>query len=439
MKSIRARLLIALIVLVAIISLLAAGVTYRRVLGETSTLFDYQLRQMALSLRAQISLAPRVEVPPDQGGSDFVIQIWDPFGARVYLSRPGLPLINQTILGYADLSLQGEKWRAYGLQTTDGVIQIAQPARVREELARAAALRVVVPLVFLLPIMIVCVTWIVQTGLYPLRFVTAEVQRRDAGTLTPLSTASLPLEIEPLVGELNRLLARLNEAFAAQRDFVADAAHELRSPLTSLRLQLQLLDRAPDEPARVDARDRLGAAVERAIHLAEQLLTLARIDPQEPGLELQLLDIEPIAAQSIADCHALALARHVELSLQGGPALRVRGDGDAVRILVRNLVDNAVRYTPHGGSVQVTCHEARDGGVVLEVLDSGPGIPAADRERAFDRFYRLNTAQESGTGLGLAIVKAIARRHGASVTLDSGVPGSALSGLKVQVHFPRPS
>ncbi len=439
MKSIRARLLIALIVLVAIISLLAAGVTYRRVLGETSTLFDYQLRQMALSLRAQISLAPRVEVPPDQGGSDFVIQIWDPFGARVYLSRPGLPLINQTILGYADLSLQGEKWRAYGLQTTDGVIQIAQPARVREELARAAALRVVVPLVFLLPIMIVCVTWIVQTGLYPLRFVTAEVQRRDAGTLTPLSTASLPLEIEPLVGELNRLLARLNEAFAAQRDFVADAAHELRSPLTSLRLQLQLLDRAPDEPARVDARDRLGAAVERAIHLAEQLLTLARIDPQEPGLELQLLDIEPIAAQSIADCHALALARHVELSLQGGRTLRVRGDGDAVRILVRNLVDNAVRYTPHGGSVQVTCHEARDGGVVLEVLDSGPGIPAADRERAFDRFYRLNTAQESGTGLGLAIVKAIARRHGASVTLDSGVPGSALSGLKVQVHFPRPS
>ena len=182
--------------LVALISLLAAAVTYRRVLSETSTLFDYQLRQMALSLRGQITLAPRVEVPPDQGDSDFVIQIWDPFGARVYLSRPGLPLINQTILGYADLSLQGEAWRAYGLQTADGVIQIAQPSRVRQELARAAALRVVVPLVFLLPIMIVCVTWIVQTGLRPLRFVTAEVQRRDAGSLTPLPTTRLPLEIQ---------------------------------------------------------------------------------------------------------------------------------------------------------------------------------------------------------------------------------------------------
>ncbi len=439
MKSIRTRLLLALIVLVAMISLVAAGVTYRRVLAETSTLFDYQLRQMALSLRAQISLAPRVEVPPDQGGSDFVIQIWDPFGARVYLSRPGLPLINQTILGYADLSLQGQKWRAYGLQTADGVIQIAQPARLREELARTAALRVVVPLVFLLPIMIVCVTWIVQTGLYPLRFVTAEVQRRDAGSLTPLSTESLPLEIEPLVAELNRLLARLNEAFAAQRDFVADAAHELRSPLTSLRLQLQLLDRAPDEPARVEAREMLGAAVERAIHLAEQLLTLARIDPQEPGLDLQVQDLEPIAAQSIADCHALAVARQVEMSLQARPGLRVRGDREALRILARNLIDNAVRYTPEGGAVQVTCREARDGGAVLEVLDSGPGIPPADRERAFDRFYRLNTAQESGTGLGLAIVRAIARRHEASVTLGSGEAGSALSGLLVAVHFPKAS
>jgi two-component system OmpR family sensor kinase/two-component system sensor histidine kinase QseC len=305
---------------------------------------------MALSLRAQISLAPRVEVPPDQGGSDFVIQIWDPFGARVYLSRPGLPLINQTILGYADLSLQGQTWRAYGLQTADGVIQIAQPSRVRQELARAAALRVVVPLVFLLPIMIVCVTWIVQTGLHPLRFVTAEVQRRDAGSLTPLSTTRLPVEIEPLVAELNRLLARLHDAFAAQRDFVADAAHELRSPLTSLRLQLQLLDRAPSEQARLEAREMLGAAVERAIHLVEQLLTLARIDPQEPGLNLQLQELEPIAAQAIADCHALAIARHVEMSLQAEPNLRVRADHEALRILIRNLVDNAVRYTPEHGA-----------------------------------------------------------------------------------------
>ncbi len=440
LNSIRARLLIASTILVGLISLLAAGVAYRRVFNETSVLFDYQLRQMALSLRGQIPLGPRIEVPPDQRDTDFVIQIWDVFGARVYLSRPGLPMINQAVIGYADLSFRGDEWRAYGLQTGDGVIQIAQPLRVREALARAAALRVALPLGLLLPIMIVCMTWIVRSGLRPLRFVTAEVQSRDASSLAPLYLAKLPLEIEPLVAELNRLLSRLDAAFAVQRDFVADAAHELRSPLTSLRLQLQLLDRAPDERARREARDILGAAVERAIHLVEQLLTLARSDPQAPGPALGLQELESVAALALSDCHPLALERNIDLSLQAAQRHNVRGDAEALRILVRNLVDNAVRYTPAGGTVRVSCRRGPNGGVVLEVADSGPGIPAADRERAFDRFYRLS-AQETGSGLGLAIVKAIAQRHGASVTLESGTadaaePESALQGLHARVHFP---
>ena len=431
MTSIRARLLIALIILVALISLLAAGVTYRRVLNETSTLFDYQLRQMALSLRGQISLAPRIEVPPDQGDTDFVIQIWDLFGARTYLSRRGLPMINQTILGYADLSLRGEPWRAYGLQTADGVIQIAQPLRVREELARAAAERVVVPLILLLPIMIAAVAWIVSRGLLPLRYVTAEVQRRDVRSLRPLKRANLPREIEPLVGELNRLLARLQQAFDTQRAFISDAAHELRSPLTALRLQLQLLDRAPDESARVEARARLGAAVERAIHLVEQLLALARSDPQETAGEFATLDLSAVAAQGITDTHDLAVARNIDLSLDAAPQVQVRGDGEALRTLVRNLVDNAVRYTPPYGTVQVRCRSSAQG-ALLEVTDSGPGIAPADRQRVFDRFYRRAAAQESGTGLGLAIVKAIAERHHADILLDAA-PGG---GLHVAVSFP---
>jgi two-component system OmpR family sensor kinase/two-component system sensor histidine kinase QseC len=441
-NSIRSRLLIALTLLVALLSLLVAGVTYRRVLDETSALFDYQLRQMALSLRGQVSLAPRIEVPPDQGDTDFVVQIWDQFGARVYLSRPGLPMINQAVLGFADVPIRGadwhETWRAYGLQTADGVIQIAQPLRVRQELARAAALRVAVPLVLLWPVMILCMAWIVRNGLRPLRFVTREVQRRDARSLTPLSVARLPQEIEPLVAELNRLLSRLNAAFSAQRDFVADAAHELRSPLTALRLQLQLLDRAPDEPARREARSMLGAAVERAIHLVQQLLTLARSDPQESGPALTPQELEPIAALALSDCHSLAVARAIDLSLHAAPGLRVRGDREALRILVRNLVDNAVRYTPRGGTVRVSGHGGNDGGAILEVADSGPGIPEADRLRAFDRFHRLS-AQETGSGLGLAIVKAIAERHGARITLDQGAPGSGVEGLCARVHFPASS
>jgi signal transduction histidine kinase len=434
MSSIRARLLVALIVLVALISLLAAGVTYRRVLSETSTLFDYQLRQMALSLRSQISLAPRiVELPPDQGDSDFVVQIWDVFGARTYVSRPGLPMINQTVLGYADLSVRGQTWRAYGLQTADGVIQIAQPVQVREGLARAAAERVIIPLVLLLPIMIGAVAWIVSRGLLPLRYVAAEVQRRDARTLAPLGTADLPREIEPLVSELNRLLERLQRAFSAQRAFIADAAHELRSPLTALRLQLQLLDRASDEAERLEARTRLGAAVERAIHLAEQLLALARSEPEVP-IDFESVDLSAAAAEGIRDSHDLALARSVDLGLDAAPGLVIEGNREALRTLVRNLVDNAVRYTPSGGSVQVRCRCTATE-VMLELDDTGPGIAPADRERVFDRFYRRAASQEGGTGLGLAIVKAIALRHAARIDLGESHSG----GLQVRVTFPRAS
>jgi signal transduction histidine kinase len=431
MNSIRARLLIALIILVAFVSVLAAAVTYRRVLSETSTLFDYQLRQMALSLRSQISLAPRIEVPPDQGDTDFVVQIWDIFGARTYLSRPGLPMINQTVLGYADLRLRGEAWRAFGLQTADGVIQIAQPVRVREELARAAAVRVTIPLAFLLPVMIIAVAWSVRRGLLPLQYVAAEIQRRDAHSLTPLGENNLPREIAPLVSELNRLLSRLQQAFAAQQAFISDAAHELRSPLTALRLQLQLLDRAPDESAIREARARLGAAVERAIHLAEQLLTLARSDRGETTGGFEAVDLAAAAAAAITDTHDSALARQIDLSLDATPNTWVQGDREAIRILVRNLVDNAVRYTPPHGSVQVRCRSSTEG-ALLEVTDTGPGIPAADRERVFDRFYRRATVQEGGTGLGLAIVKAIAERHGAQVVLAEA-PGG---GLRVAVRFP---
>jgi two-component system OmpR family sensor kinase/two-component system sensor histidine kinase QseC len=433
MISIRTRLLIALLALVAATSLLAGMFTYRRVLAETSTLFDYQLRQMALSLRSQVSLAPRLELPPDQADADFVIQIWDLYGTRVYFSRPGLPLINATALGYANIGVAGESWRTYGLQTLNGVIQIAQPVRVREALARGAALRVVIPLLLVLPLLGAAVVGVVGTGLAPLRRMAFEVQRRDAHSLTPITAERLPQEVAPLVNALNRLLVRLHAAFQAQRAFVADAAHELRSPLTAVRLELQLLDRAPDEAARREARANLGAAVERAIHLVEQLLTLARSEPRDATSELAKTALEQAAAEGIADAHALALARPIDHALDPEPAT-VQGERDALRILVRNLVDNAVRYTPMGGRVRVRTQSGA-AGAVLEVTDSGPGIPPADRERAFDRFYRRANAPEGGSGLGLAIVKAIADRHGARVSLDDA-PGG---GLRVSVSFPRPA
>jgi signal transduction histidine kinase len=434
MTSLRIRLLVGLLALVVAVSLLAGLLSYRRVLDETSTLFDYQLRQMALSLRNQISIAPRVELPPDQGDSDFVIQIWDPFGARVYLSRPGLPLINRATLGYDDVTLQGARWRVFSLATIDGVIQVAQPWRVREQLAGEAALRVALPLLLLLPLMAAAVAWIVGRGLRPLKRVTAEVQQRDVHSLAPIAAADLPQEVAPLIAELNRLLVRLAEAFDAQRAFVADAAHELRSPLTALKLQLQLLARAPDDAARDEARHKLGAAIERSMHLVEQMLTLARSESEGSRSPMQPLALDEAVRSGMADAHTLAVAHGTDVSLDAPHRVMVHGDADALRVLVRNLLDNAIRYAPANGSVRARVFLEAAGAATLEVDDSGPGIPSAERERAFDRFYRGAGSPEGGSGLGLAIVKAIAGRHGAAVTLGE----SPLGGLRVAVSFPAP-
>src|SRR5262245_55514083 len=198
-SSIRTRLLITLLALTTVVSLLAGLFTYRQVLNETSSLFDYQLRQMALSLRSQVSVAPRIELPPQQNDTDFVIQIWDLFGTRVYLSREGLPIIDQPLVGYADLTLQGQRWRAYGLRSVDGIIGVAQPVSVREAFARSSAIRVAVPLLLLIPILGAAIIWVVGSGLLPLRRVALEVQHRDVRSLQPVNATEVPREVAPVI------------------------------------------------------------------------------------------------------------------------------------------------------------------------------------------------------------------------------------------------
>jgi two-component system OmpR family sensor kinase/two-component system sensor histidine kinase QseC len=430
MRSIRGRLLVGLLLLVAVMSLVTGSITYRRVLGETSNLFDYQLRQMALSLGDQASFMSGYTLPAHPENSDFVIQIWDVFGTRIY--SPGLPFLDKAILGYSDLTVQNERWRVYAVVTRTAVIQVAQPWSVREKLAREAALRIVLPLLLLLLLMAAAAAWIVTRAMRPLKGLTTQIEHRDAHSLTPLVAADLPTEVAPLVAELNQLLARVAGAFESQRAFVADAAHELRSPLTALSLHLQLLERARADPDRQLAITRLREAIDRASHLAAQLLTLARNEPDTPDIEREPCALEVIARAAAADVGPLAEQRRIRIEVDAEPA-RVKADADALRILVRNLIDNAVRYAPETSIVQVRVHGGPQR-TMLEVSDQGPGIPPADRTRAFARFYRAPDAVEGGSGLGLAIVKAIADRHDAEVTLTDAIP----RGLRVVVSFPTP-
>jgi signal transduction histidine kinase len=252
--------------------------------------------------------------------------------------------------------------------------------------------------------------------------------------MAPLAAGNVPEELVPLAESLNALLARLDEALSAQRRFTADAAHELRTPLAALKLQVGLAKRAQDESQRASALTELEAGVDRAAHLVEQLLTMARLEPESPDRRHERVDLAALARDAIVARASLAEDKRIDLGLTGAAGAPVRGDPAMLAMLIGNLLDNALRYTPAGGRIDVAI-EASPDETRLSVIDNGPGIAPADRQRVFERFYRggAQGGEATGSGLGLSIVRRIANAHGATVTLGEGPDGR---GLAVDVRFP---
>ena len=431
MNSIRVRVLVSLLAMLVVSALVMGALTYRSVLAETEALFDYQLRQMALSLRDQGEIAPEQSSALADEQLDFVVQVWTADGRIIYPPRLRADLPTQAPLGLADITVQGRTWRSFSVVSRNRVIQVAQPLQIRRRLAAGAALRSVAPLLFIAPAMALVLWWLAASSLAPLRRLADGVRARDEQSLQPLPSDGLPTEVAPLVNALNSLLQRLGDALGAQRAFVADAAHELRSPLTALKLQMQLLRRAPDDAARASAVEALNAGIDRAARLVEQLLALARTEPGAPSPEHAPLDLAEVVRTALADTVPFAVSRGTAIELLADAAVPVRGDATTLAVLTRNLADNAVRYVPPGARVQLRVF-ADGGEPVLQVDDAGPGIAAPERARVFDRFYRQASGGEAGSGLGLAIVRSVAERHGATVALAE----SPLGGLRVTVRFP---
>ncbi|HEY3786706.1 MAG TPA: ATP-binding protein [Steroidobacteraceae bacterium] len=467
MKSLRTRLLVWLLGGVILLGAAGGWMVYRNALAEADAFFDYHLRQTALLLRDQpVEYMLGSGIPPADADYDFVVQVWSLNGILVYLSRPHAVLPAITTLGFSTASTSEGRWRVYGVQAVTRVIQVAQPMSVRERQAADLALRTLLPFAFLMPLLAMLIWFVVGHALRPLQGLTQLVKARRVTALTPLPDERLPAEVQPLVAALNDLLQRLGAALERERGFMADAAHELRTPLTALHLQMSTLARAGSEAERVDAMERLTAGVQRAIRLVEQLLSLARQEPRTdpPRARVRL---DEIARAVVAEMVPLADARHIDLGISNSEPAVVLGDADALRTLIRNLVDNAVRYSPEGGRIDVSVATrpeqegtgglqpnslgelkpnglgdlqanrppdppANSPGSLLRVLDTGPGIPENERRRVFDRFYRQPGTAPPGSGLGMAIVKAIADAHEAEVRLDSG-PGGL--GLAVTITF----
>lgn len=431
MKTIRSRLLVWLLSAVIAAALSSAYTTYEAALAGANQVFDEQLQQTAYSLRDQsFEFALPPQLPASETRNSVVVQVWSAAGVRLYFSElhRQIPVLQPP--GFSNAVAGEIAWRVFSLPSRNYVIQVAQPLGVRQQRAVQLAMRTLIPLGLMLPVLGAAIWLIVGVQLKPLDRLALSVRTRKPEALEPLPETDLPEEIRPLVTELNDLLQRLRTAMVAQQAFVADAAHELRTPLTALRLQVQLAERAEDTDERNAAFTQLRAGIDRAAHLIAQMLDLARHEAAPAAGTM--VDLQSLAREVVADLAPLADARGQDLGIGDSAAATLRGDQHALRMLIRNLIDNAIRYTPDGGRIDVNV--GTDAGApYLQVCDSGPGIPAADRERVFGRFFRRSDSNVTGTGLGLAIVQTIVRNHQGVIVLDDNPAGG---GLRVTIRFP---
>ncbi|CQR38158.1 putative two-component sensor kinase [Thiomonas arsenitoxydans] len=396
-------------------------------------ILGYQVRSKAGALLAgEAGLPAPASLPPTQAGAPLTV-IW-----------------RDSEIGAHSARLAGVwVWPRvqHGASATGPVlVQVAQSTEARTRLARDIVQGVILPQFVVVPIFILLVWFGLGQGIAPLNELQARIRRRRADDISPIDEQEAPEEIAPLVDSINSLFARLQQSLQTQKRFIADAAHQIKTPLAGLRMQAELAQRETD-PADLRASLRqIGRSVERTTRLVNQLLALTRAENQGGAARavFETIDLRQPAAEAMQELAMLALDKQLELEFDSPPLpLPVRGNALLLQELIKNLLHNAITYTPPGGSVTLrlrsaTADEARSSPVVqLQVDDSGPGIPEAERALVFEPFYRILDNGSEGSGLGLAIVREIARQHDAEITLSDLPRGASAQGLRVQVQFGR--
>ena len=434
MTSIRKRLLWWLLITLGTGLCAGGGAVYFTARDTADEMADLHMRQIAGALPSRAFSPINVLSREDSQEEHIVVQIWDRAGRTLYLSDRASNMPPRGNSGFATVRFGGGDWRVYNETVGENAVQVAQPVSARAQVAARVALRSVWPLLALTPLLGLAVFLTVRRGLEPLDRIAHQVEQRSAESLAPIAEDNTPSEVRALVAALNRLLNRLAHAFDTQRAFVADAAHELRTPLAALRLQTQLAERATDDAERRTALHTLHGGIDRASHLVAQLLDLARQEEAGRTRERVSLRLDELAREAVGERAAHAFELGVDAGVTRADEIILTGDKFALRALAGNLIDNALYYTPRGGRVDVAVWQ--EAGVAwLAVSDTGPGIAPEHRERVFDRFYRLPGTRAPGSGLGLAIAQSAALAHGAVIELTDN-PGG---GLRVTVRFPAES
>lgn len=370
-------------------------------------------------------------------GKKFFFQIWDKNGRLIMHSQDTLNVSLKNIpAGFSDKTLNQDDWRIYVYfdpKSKDKII-VAELYNLRRELADDIARSNANILLITYPLFGILVWLIVSFALRSITRVTSEISNRASTYLEPVETTEIPIEIKPLVAELNQLFIRLKLAFERNKRFAADAAHELRTPLAALKTHVQVSLNASNDAEREKALQKVIESVDRSSHVVAQLLTLSRLGEEGALTDIKPFDLHRLATEIIAYIAPHALEKNIELELAPSPKEPIiMGNDTAVGILIRNIVDNAIRYTPQNGEVKVSVIDTGNK-VIFRVVDTGPGIPVELRERVFERFYRILGTKASGSGLGLAIVSQISALHHAEIQVTT--PSNGV-GLQFDVAFPK--
>lgn len=439
--SLRLRLALWLSASIVAVAAVAGAYAFWRAFDEAHELQDDLLRQVAVLVSRSGGAqwrGPAGQVPASAADQNDAFDVDDESQVIVQpLGQPGAeggPYLGGDLKDGMQTVVQGDTGYRVLVHSLPGGERFAvmQETSLRDEIAISGAIRTVLPLLLLVPLLVAMTVLLVHRMLRPVATLAREVDARSDTDLHAVPQRALPSEITPFVHAINRLLARVEQAMAAQRRFVADAAHELRSPMTALSLQAQRLsvsDMSGDAQERLHA---LQQGIERNRHLLDQLLAMARA--QEPSAhEAGLIGLQDVFRRVLEDLMPLAEARQIDIGMAEDPDVRLRMHAVDVMTVVKNLVDNAIRYAPEGGQVDLSAH-VKDGNVLIEVEDNGPGIPANERARALDAFYRVAGSGQAGSGLGLSIVKAIADRWGGQIELLDAAHFA--TGLLVRIRLP---
>lgn len=450
--SIRKRLLFSLLSLITVACIFTLTKNYFDTRKEIQELMDAELaqsarvlleisahelfEQIAYEAQRESGVSEHINTQVHKYQQEIDFQIWTADGHLAVRSElaPTDILIDQDEV-FGDRVVNGEKWRVYSVSDEHNTlrVQVGQPYAQRDSLSNSISIRLITSFGIILPLLAVLIFVTVGHSMMPLKNIAKQIENRRFDNLQPVDTVNVPSEALPMVNALNSLFKRLQNAFEEIVLFTSNAAHELRTPLAAQKVHAQVAMQAKDEKVRNEALKEVVDSINRATHMVEQLLTLSRLDPEGSLCCGENANLCHIAEEQLSEIGVTAIAKDIDLSLEAPQDCLIQGESGMIGILIRNLVENAIRYTPAGGTVTVSITEENKHRHII-VEDSGPGIPEEEYEKVFKRFYRVSEGNHEGTGLGLAMVQRIIEIHRAAIQFGK----SRYGGLKVDVCFAAP-